>query len=140
MPQSDVNDGSAEPICEATSNINEGPNYLRAWMRYRHVKSVSLARSLNVSEAAISLLINGRHGLSARWLRRLAPLLDVTPGMLLDYDPAHLDDDMIKMLLAAYSESSAGAPLSSDGVEGDDETGSPPDMDTQPLPGFVPKQ
>lgn len=80
-----------------TDDKNGGPNYLRAWMRFRNVKGVDLAAQLgdNVTPGMVSDLANSNRALSAKWLRRIAPLLDTTPGMLLDHDPYELDSDII---------------------------------------------
>jgi len=109
-------------------------------MRYRKTKSVSLARSLNVSEAVISLLVNSHHGLSAKWLRRIAPLLDITPGMLLDYDPASLDDDVIEILLATYSAKGAGYLSLLDPIQNAPKGASERDMPASPFDGLRSKQ
>jgi hypothetical protein len=76
---------------------NGGPNHLRAWMRFRGVKGVELAEALggNVTPGMVSDLANSKRALSAKWLRRIAPILDTTPGMLLDHDPYELDADII---------------------------------------------
>lgn len=75
---------------------NGGPNHLRAWMEYRGIKGVELAKALggNVTPGMVSDLVNSNRALSAKWLRRLAPLLNTTPGMLLDHDPSELDRDI----------------------------------------------
>lgn len=39
--------------------------------------------------------------LSLKWLRRLAPALDTNVGMLAQYDPNDLDDDMIEIWATA---------------------------------------
>lgn len=39
----------------------------------------------------IQYLESGERGLSAKWLRKLAPALDTTPGQLLDTDPEQVD-------------------------------------------------
>jgi plasmid maintenance system antidote protein VapI len=77
---------------------NGGPNHLRAWMQYRGIKGVELAERLggNVTPGMVSDLVNSNRALSAKWLRRLAPLLDTTAGMLLDYDPTELDSEIIE--------------------------------------------
>ena len=79
------------------SDKNGGPNHLRAWMEFRKVKGVELAERLggNVTPGMVSDLVNSNRALSAKWLRRIAPLLDTTPGMLLDHDPRELDSDIV---------------------------------------------
>lgn len=80
-----------------SSDKNGGPNYLKAWMEYRGIKGVELAELLggNVTPGMVSDLANSNRALSAKWLRRIAPCLDTTPGMLLDHDPNDLDNDII---------------------------------------------
>lgn len=81
------------------SDKNGGPNYLRAWMEYRNMKGVDLADALggNVTPGMVSDLCNSKRALSAKWLRRIAPCLKTTPGMLLDHDPHELDNDIIEI-------------------------------------------
>lgn len=45
----------------------------------------------------IGYLESGERGLSAKWLRRLAPALETTPGMLLDHDPRTIDKDILEL-------------------------------------------
>lgn len=76
---------------------NGGPNHLKAWMRFSKVNGQQLADSLGgaVTPGMVSDLANSNRQLSAKWLRRIAPLLDTTPGMLLDHDPFELPADML---------------------------------------------
>jgi hypothetical protein len=69
---------------------NGGPNHLSAWMRFKGIKGNALAAALggSVTPGMVSDLANSKRALLAKWLRRLAPLLDTTPGMLLDHDPS----------------------------------------------------
>ena len=82
---------------------NGGPNHLRAWMKFRKMKGVDLADALggNVTPGMVSDLANSKRALSAKWLRRIAPHLNTTPGMLLDHDPNDLDSDMIEVWATA---------------------------------------
>jgi hypothetical protein len=43
----------------------------------------------------IQYLETGERGLSAKWLRRLAPALETTPGMILEHNPNDLDSDIV---------------------------------------------
>lgn len=54
-----------------------------------------LATAVGTDKGVISLLESGARGLSDKWLRRLAPVLETTPGHLLDHDPNELDNDII---------------------------------------------
>lgn len=83
---------------------NGGPNHLGAWMRYRSVKGAALAEMVGITPGMVSDLANSNRALSAKWLRRLAPHLRTTPGMLLDHDPFMLDADIIQVWLSASTE------------------------------------
>lgn len=83
---------------------NGGPNHLKAWMRYRKVKGAALAKELDVTPGMVSDLANSNRALSAKWLRRLAPALKTTPGMLLDHDPFTLDSDVIEIWANASAQ------------------------------------
>lgn len=74
---------------------NGGPNYLRQWRTYRKLTQEQLAEMVSTNANMIQYLETGERGLSAKWLRRLAPALQTTPGMLLDHDPHKLDSDVI---------------------------------------------
>lgn len=71
-------------------------NNLRAWREFRKLTQEELADKVGTSAAVISLLENGQRGLSASWLQRFAPHLDVPPGFLLDYRPGDLTTDMLQ--------------------------------------------
>jgi transcriptional regulator with XRE-family HTH domain len=74
---------------------NAGPNYLGAWRRFREMSQEELADRIGTTKAVISLLESGQRPLSAKWLRKLAPVLDTTPGYLLDHHPASLPSDVM---------------------------------------------
>lgn len=84
---------------------NGGPNHLRAWMRFRNIKGNALADALDITPGMVSDLANSKRALSAKWLRRLAPVLKTTPGLLLDHDPYDLDSDIIDIWVNADQES-----------------------------------
>jgi transcriptional regulator with XRE-family HTH domain len=74
---------------------NGGPNHLRAWREYRSLSQEELADKIGTSHQVIGYLERGRTQLSAKWLRKIAPALKTTPGMLLDHDPHELSADVI---------------------------------------------
>ncbi|MEM8695235.1 MAG: helix-turn-helix transcriptional regulator [Pseudomonadota bacterium] len=74
---------------------NGGFNFLKAWREYRGLSQAQLAEMVGTASNMISYLENGDRALTAKWLRRLAPALDTTPGMLLEHDPNDLDTDII---------------------------------------------
>lgn len=80
---------------------NGGPNYLREWRTFRKLTQQQLAEAVGTNSNMIQYLETGERGLSAKWLRRLAPALDTTPGMILDHDPHELDSDILEIWATA---------------------------------------
>lgn len=78
-------------------NKNGGPNYLKAWREFRKLSQEDLADRVGTTASMISMLETEQRGLSAKWLRRLAPALSTTPGHLLDLDPEAVDSDVIEI-------------------------------------------
>jgi transcriptional regulator with XRE-family HTH domain len=76
-------------------NKNAGPNYLRAWREHREMTQEELAEKVGTTANMIHYLETGERGLSAKWLRRLAPALKTTPGHLLEHDPNQLPADIL---------------------------------------------
>lgn len=74
---------------------NAGPNFLRQWREYRKLRQQDLADLVGTNQNMIAYLESGERALSAKWLRRLAPALSTTPGLLLDHDPEDLDSDIL---------------------------------------------
>lgn len=74
---------------------NGGRNYLQAWREFRQMTREELAAKVDTTAAVIWHLEEGQRGLSAKWLRRLAPALRTTPGFLLDHDPNDLPTDIL---------------------------------------------
>lgn len=74
---------------------NAGPNHLKAWREFREMTLEQLAEKVDTSPGMISMLESGDRGLSAKWLRRLAPALKTTPGHLLEHDPNSLPTDIL---------------------------------------------
>lgn len=72
------------------------PNHLKAWREFRQLTQEELAAKVGTTAAVISLLENGQRGLSAAWLTRFAPHLQVSPGFLLDHSPGDLTTDILK--------------------------------------------
>lgn len=90
---------SFKPMCDylpmENDDKNGGPNYLKEWREFRKMSQASLAKAVDTTQHMIAYLESGERGLSAKWLRRLAPALNTTPGMLLDHNPNALDSDII---------------------------------------------
>lgn len=82
---------------------NQGPNFLQAWRKFRDMTQDELAEAVGTTKAVISLLESGQRPLSAKWLRKLAPVLKTTPGHLLDHDPAEMSADIFDIWMHADS-------------------------------------
>lgn len=80
---------------------NGGPNHLKAWREFREQSQEVLAEKVGTTPSMISMLETEQRGLSAKWLRRLAPALRTTPGFLLDHDPHELPRDLLDIWLRA---------------------------------------
>ncbi|RKF23355.1 XRE family transcriptional regulator [Altericroceibacterium spongiae] len=83
---------------------NGGPNYLRAWREFRHMSQAELAEAVGTNQNMIGYLESGERGLSAKWLRRLAPALKTQPGFILEHDPSTLPTDIIEIWVNASAE------------------------------------
>jgi transcriptional regulator with XRE-family HTH domain len=70
-------------------------NYLRAWREFRELTQEQLADKVGTDKGVISLLESGARRLSDKWLRKLAPALNTTPGHLLDHDPNNMPTDIL---------------------------------------------
>lgn len=88
---------------EDEEDKNGGPNHLKEWMKFRKMKGAALAKALDITPGMVSELANSKRALSAKWLRRIAPELKTTPGLLLDHNPFDLDNDIIDIWVNATS-------------------------------------
>lgn len=80
---------------------NGGPNNLKAWREFRELTQEALATKVGTTGTVISMLETGDRGLSAKWLRKLAPALRITPGHLLDHDPNDIPTDILEIWMDA---------------------------------------
>jgi transcriptional regulator with XRE-family HTH domain len=80
---------------------NGGPNNLKAWREFRKLSQEALAAKVGTTGTVISMLESGDRGLSAKWLRKLAPALNIQPGHLLDHDPNDLPTDILEIWMSA---------------------------------------
>lgn len=71
------------------------PHYLREWRKRKGLTQEQLADALGTSKSQISELERYNLQLSPKWLRRLAPILGVQMGYILDHHPDDLDNDII---------------------------------------------
>jgi transcriptional regulator with XRE-family HTH domain len=74
-------------------------NHLRAWREFRKMTQQALGEAAGTTGNVISQLESGERGLSHKWLVRLAPILETTPGFLLDHKPEDLDSDYVRTAL-----------------------------------------
>jgi len=81
----------------ADDDSNGGPNYLRAWREHRGMSQQELAEKAETTHQVIGYLERGRTQLSAKWLRKLAPILGTTPGRLLDFHPEDLKGEVANL-------------------------------------------
>ena len=70
-------------------------NHLKAWCEFRRLTQKELADQAGTSGSVISLLESGDRKLSPKWLRRLAPALKTTPGMILEHNPNDIPADVL---------------------------------------------
>lgn len=97
-----------EPSLEISHNVNMteddkngGPNFLKVWREFRRMTQAELAEKVGTNANMIGYLETGERGLSLKWLRRLAPALDTNVGMLAQFDPNDLDNDLIEIWATA---------------------------------------
>lgn len=79
------------------SDKNGGPNHLRAWREFRGLSQAELAERVGTNQNMIGYLETGERGLSAKWLRKLAPALQTQPGHILEHDPTTLPTDIVEI-------------------------------------------
>lgn len=80
---------------------NGGPNHLKAWRDFRKLTQAELADKVNTNANMIGYLESGERGLSAKWLRRLADAMEITPGHLLDHNPNDMPSDILEIWMNA---------------------------------------
>jgi transcriptional regulator with XRE-family HTH domain len=75
--------------------MDKKPHYLREWRKHAGLTQEQLAEAVGTSKSQISELERYNLQLSPKWLQRLAPVLKVQPGHILDHNPDDLDTDII---------------------------------------------
>jgi len=80
---------------------NGGPNYLQAWREFRKLTQAELAAEVGTNQNMIGYLESGERGLSAKWLRKLAPALNTQPGFILEHNPFDLPTDIVEIWINA---------------------------------------
>lgn len=76
-----------------------GDNFLRAWREKADLTQEQLAEKVGTTGAVVSLLESGKRPLSDKWLRKFAPVLGTTAGMLLDHHPDDGDTAFMRAAL-----------------------------------------
>lgn len=71
------------------------PHFLREWRTFRHMTQQELAEAIGTSKTVISEMERGNLQLSPKWLRKMAPVLNTSPGYILDHDPEDLPTDVL---------------------------------------------
>ena len=85
-------------VKKAKKKVKDRPlHYLRHWREYHRMTQGDLADKCGTTKGVISLLESGERRLSDKWLRRLAPILKVQPGWLLDHDPESLNRSVLEI-------------------------------------------
>lgn len=79
------------------SKQEENANYLQAWREHRRLTQEQLGEKVGTTGAVISLLESGDRALSPKWLRRIAPVLGISIGWLLEHHPDRLPTDILDM-------------------------------------------
>lgn len=79
-------------------------NHLRAWREFRHLTQEQLAEKVGTAGNVIGLLESGERGLSHKWLLKLAPALETSPGFLLDHDPNDVDTSFIDAVMSVPAD------------------------------------
>ena len=92
---------SCDTGCMSDSDKNGGPNHLAAWREFRGMTQQQLAEAVGTNQNMIGYLESGERGLSAKWLRKLAPALRTQPGFILEHDPFTLPTDIIEIWVNA---------------------------------------
>jgi len=80
---------------------NEGPNFLKAWRKHHRMTLEQVADQIGTTASVVTYLESGQRVLSAKWLRRIAPVFGITPGILLDHHPDDVSADMIEIWTSA---------------------------------------
>jgi transcriptional regulator with XRE-family HTH domain len=79
-------------------------HYLREWRQYREMTLEQLAEAVGTTKGVISELELSKKGLSLKWLYRLAPALQTSPGMIVDYHPEMVDHEAMAAFLSLGGE------------------------------------
>lgn len=79
-------------------------HHLAAWREFRGMTQEHLGESVGTTGSMISMLERGERGLSVKWLLRLAPPLQTTPGFIIDHDPRDIPEEVLAIWEAIPTE------------------------------------
>lgn len=94
---------SVEDIFGAAPGSEPRPNHLRAWRVFRNLTVDGLAAALEVPPSTVELWESTPQAPSDKWLRRVAPHLEVPAGFIADYDPNDLDSAALERALSVLT-------------------------------------
>lgn len=78
-------------------------NFVKAWRLFRGLTLEELAGKADYTAGSLSAVERGEQGLSDESRERIAKALKITPGMLMEVDPAG-DPELWTMIVAASPE------------------------------------
>jgi transcriptional regulator with XRE-family HTH domain len=85
------------------------PNNLKAWRTHCGLSQRALAEAVGTTGAVISLMEHSERRISHGWLKQLAPLLETTPGAILDFTPEEVDGDILRAAMKVPLERQSDA-------------------------------
>lgn len=74
-----------------------GTHFLKEWREFRKMTQEQLAEAVGTSKSVISEKESSARGLSNKWLERLAPVLGVQKGWILEQDPNRIGADLLEI-------------------------------------------
>ncbi len=80
-----------------TKRPAHGTHFLKEWREFRKMTQEELAEALGTSKSVISEKETSTRGLSNKWLERLAPILRVQKGWILEQDPNSVSADLLEI-------------------------------------------
>lgn len=101
---------SVEDIFGVLPGSDDRPNHLRAWRDFRGKTIDELADAIDAKSSTVELYEQMPTPPSDKWLRRVAPALGTTAGMIADYDPNDLDRSALEGALRVLTSPVTPAP------------------------------
>ncbi|WP_332763993.1 helix-turn-helix transcriptional regulator [Phenylobacterium sp.] len=79
------------------ARLGAAEHFLRPWRLFRGLTVADLSGSLGVPSDAVEDWEDGKRELSDKWLRKIADIMDATPGAILDVDPGAVPPALLEM-------------------------------------------